>query len=206
MINISPGIIKFKRRLAFAAGCAIFPSGAGSPARKIAEKQGMVPKRSESGNGDKSFIRLFDILERISRSSGGLPGREIARETGVASSTVFRMLKFLTDRGFLLNIDRKYILGPSLVRMGDCARMQNPLPRIARPFLEELSERTMETVHLAVLRQDKVFYVDKVEGTRSVRMSSLTGSFAPVYCTGVGKALLAFQRAESREACLRRIL
>ncbi len=158
---------------------------------------------NKAKNGDKSFAKLFDIIEVISGRSGGLSGREIARSTGIAGSTVFRMLKFLTDNGWLLNIDRRYILGPALIRLGNCAQNQNLLQHIAHPFLEKLADSTTETVHLAVLRGSKVFYIDKVEGTRSLRMSSLTGSFSPVYCTGVGKALLAFQEAKIQEEFFR---
>ena len=84
------------------------------------------------------------------------------------------------------------MLGSGLIGLGLRAREQNPLHRIAHPLLVKLAAQTFETMHLAVLRGHEVCYYDKVEGGRNVRMGSLIGSLAPVYCTGVGKAILAF--------------
>lgn len=151
-------------------------------------------------NGDKSFSKLFDIIEQIAQTRDGLKGNRIAALTGNPVSTTFRMLKFMTDRNWLLNQDGRYTLGPGLVRLGALAQEQNPLQKCAHAFLTELADRTMETVHLAVLRGAEVCYLDKVEGRRSVRMASLIGSTAPVYCTGVGKAVLAYlPETERRE-------
>lgn len=144
-------------------------------------------------NGDKSFAKFMEVLNLIASAGSGLSGRDITERSGMAKSTVFRMLKYMTDCGLLINLGGCYILGPALVRLGNLAREHNPLLHVARPFLEKLAAATRETVHLAIFRGGRICYADKVEGTRSVRMRSLTGSFAPAYCTGVGKAILAFQ-------------
>lgn len=150
-------------------------------------------------DGEKSLARVFEILEAVGRSRCGLRGPEVAAALGVPVSTVFRMLKFLTDRGYLRKKETRYTLGPGLMRLGSVARGQNPLAQLARPLLTELSEETGETVHLAELRGSEVVYIDKVEGSRPVRMGSMIGRSSPCYCTGVGKALLAFQPAARRE-------
>lgn len=142
-------------------------------------------------DGDKSLAKLFEIIEAVGESRSGMKGRDIAEKTGYPVSTTFRMLKFLAERGYLRSESSLYTLGPGLIRLGAIASSQNPLLRISRPFLAELSEKTMETVHLAELRNDSVVYIDKVEGSRSVRMISLIGSRGPLYCTGVGKVILA---------------
>lgn len=153
-------------------------------------------------NGDKSFSKLFDIIELIGASRAGLRGRDIVERTGISTSTTFRMLKFMVDKGYLQNNGNCYTLGPGFVRLGTLAREQNPLQKMAHPFLEELAERTLETVHLAALRGKSICYFDKVEGRRSVRMSSLIGSSSPLYCTGVGKAILAFLPEKKRNELL----
>lgn len=142
-------------------------------------------------DGDKSLAKLFEIIEAVSETRTGMKGREVADKTGFPVSTTFRMLKFLAERGYLRSENSFYTLGPGLIRLGAIASDQNPLLRISRPFLAELSEKTMETVHLAELRGGSVIYIDKVEGSRSVRMISLIGSRGPLYCTGVGKVILA---------------
>ncbi len=121
-------------------------------------------------------------------------------------STAFRQLKFLAERGFLNNGgDGVYTLGSALVRLGNAAMRQNPLARRAHPVLAALSEATSETVHLAERRGDRVVYIDKVEGSRPVRMGSLIGNTSPLYCTGVGKAILAFLPDAERTGLLDRI-
>lgn len=148
--------------------------------------------RDGAKDGDKSFSKLFDIIEEIAASRSGLRGREVAERTGMPVSTTFRMLKFLVENGYLRSASSTYTLGLGIARLGNIAAAQNPLLKISRPILAELSARTMETVHLAELKDGQLLYVDKVEGVRSVRMGSLIGSFSPLHCTGIGKAILAF--------------
>lgn len=161
-----------------------------------------MPEEKLIRNGDKSFTKQFEIIQLISDTPRGLQGKEVVQKTGMATSTVFRILKFLTEKNMLLNRDGRYILGPAFLRWGSCAERQNPLRQLAHPLLEELAEQTTETVHIAILKGTQVCYIDKVEGTRSIRMSSLTGSVAPAYCTGIGKVLLAYQESRQLEDIL----
>ena len=150
-------------------------------------------------NGEKTLAKTFEILEAVSSSSGGLAGRRISERTGIPLSTAFRMIKFLTDAGYLCVREGRYTLGYGVLRLGNAASRQNPLACAGHRFLEELSAQTRETVHLAELRGTGVVYVDKVEGMRSVRMGSMIGHAGPLYCTGVGKAILAFLPEDERE-------
>lgn len=161
--------------------------------------------QENAGSGDKSLRKLLELLERISNSREGIKGRQLAEASGNSVSTTFRMLKLLTDEGYLLNRDGFYILGPSAVRLGYRAQEQNPLQKIVHPYLVQLSDQTKETVHLAGLRGTEVYYFDKMEGHRSVRMASLIGNTAPVYCTGVGKAIIAFLPQKKRAELLSQI-
>lgn len=65
----------------------------------------------------------------------------------------------------------------------------------ARPFLEDLVEKTGETTHLGIGDGISVVYLDKVETQHPVRMYSRVGALSPMYSTGIGKALLAFGEA-----------
>lgn len=157
-------------------------------------------------DGEKTMGKGLEVLELVGQSRNGLRGREIAEALGMPVSTAFRQLKFLAERGFLNNSgDGVYTLGSALVRLGNAAMRQNPLARRAHPVLAALAEATRETVHLAELRGDRVVYIDKVEGSRPVRMGSLIGNTSPLYCTGVGKAILAFLPDVERAALLDRI-
>lgn len=154
-------------------------------------------------DGEKTIGKGLELLELVGRSREGLRGKEIAEALGMPVSTAYRQLKFLADRDFLCNDGNGiYTLGSSLIRLGNAATRQNPLVRRAHPVLTALSEATSETVHLAERRGNAIVYVDKVEGSRPVRMGSMIGNTSPLYCTGVGKAILAFLPEPERESLL----
>ena len=144
-------------------------------------------------NGEKSLNKVFDIIEAAGRYRDGVTAKRLAEELGMPESTLFRMVKFLIERGYLRRNGAMLTLGAAALRLGGLAQRQNPPAQVAHGALAALSEQTCETVHLAELQGDHIIYVDKVEGSRSVRMASLIGSSGPLYCTGVGKVILAFQ-------------
>jgi DNA-binding IclR family transcriptional regulator len=144
-------------------------------------------------NGEKSLAKAFDVIETVGRIPNGIAAKDLAAEMGMPVSTLFRIVKFLVERRFLRKEDTLLTLGPAAARLGGQALRQNPLSRVAHPILAKLAEETCETVHLAELRNDAIVYIDKVEGSRSVRMGSLIGNLGEFYCSGVGKVILAFQ-------------
>jgi len=79
-----------------------------------------------------------------------------------------------------------------LVRLAHAAWQQSSLAPIARPFLDVLSGQLKETVHLAQLDHAQVLYIDKRNAAQPVKMFSDAGKVGPAYCTGVGKAMLAY--------------
>jgi IclR family transcriptional regulator, KDG regulon repressor len=91
------------------------------------------------------------------------------------------------------NETKKYSLGIGFVPLAMNVLENLDTRTIADPYLRAINEETQETIHLAVLLNDQVIYVDKRESFHSIRMYSLVGKAAPIHCTGVGKAVLAFQ-------------
>merc|ERR1711916_266133 len=85
-----------------------------------------------------------------------------------------------------------YSLGIRLMRLAHGAWKNASLAPIARPFIEDLSEKVGETVHLAQLDHGQVLFVDKLHKTDRFETLARVGQVAPAYCTGVGKAMLAF--------------
>ena len=74
--------------------------------------------------------------------------------------------------------------------LGMRALEQRPLVAMARPHIEALARRTGDTVHLGVLEDAEVFYLDKISGTRGLEMRSRVGLRMPIACTGLGKGLM----------------
>ncbi len=83
---------------------------------------------------------------------------------------------------------------------------QLEIKEVARTYLEKLRDLSGETTHLAVMDEEGVFCVDKIESARSIRMDSYIGQRAPIHCTAVGKLLLAHQPAEKIQRLLLREL
>ena len=142
-------------------------------------------------NGEKSFHKIFDLLELIGGSRDPQPVKALASRLGLPESTVYRILKFLTKRGYVERTPSGFFLGGCCLRLGGMAQEQNILSRLARPVLGKLAEDTLETVHLASLQGTHIVYIDKIEGVRSIRMGSMIGLSSPLHCTGIGKAMLA---------------
>jgi DNA-binding IclR family transcriptional regulator len=76
---------------------------------------------------------------------------------------------------------------------------------MAKPIMADLAAKAQETVNLAVLSDTEIFYIDKVDSPRSVGVMSKIGQRNPVYCTALGKVLLAFQTREEQERILKTI-
>ena len=118
---------------------------------------------------------------------------EAGREIGVASSTAHRLLDTLRYHGFVRQDaeSRAYEPGPALMELGLTAVRDLDLRRWAHPHMEALSEQVGETVHLLVLRGRDVLFIDAVEGTDPLRVTSRIGTIVPAYLTAGGRLLLA---------------
>jgi len=118
---------------------------------------------------------------------------DVARELSVVRSTAHRLLAMLEYWGFVTQDPRTeaYLPGDRLLGVGLAAVRQHPLREAARPILEDLVREVDETAHLAVLRGDRVLFLDVVESQRTIRAGSRVGDTLPAHLTSSGKALLA---------------
>jgi DNA-binding IclR family transcriptional regulator len=142
----------------------------------------------------RSLHRAIDILNLLSDGQPRLL-TQVSAAAGLNSSTAFRVLTTLTDRNFVERDAQtgKYRLGIASLELARAYQDGHHLRRLALPILQALRNETGETVHLAVLDHMDVVYLDKLQSFRAVGiMSSHVGARLPAYCTGLGKALLAF--------------
>jgi IclR family KDG regulon transcriptional repressor len=137
--------------------------------------------------------RAAQILDSFGFDHQELSVSEIGAKTGLHRSTAHRILMALEYNDLIKqNPDTgKYHLGIKLFKLGHQAVSQLNLREICRPFLMRIMNETQETVHLAVLDDDQVLYLDKVEGPHALRMPSRVGRRIPTYCTSLGKAMLS---------------
>ncbi|MBO5372918.1 MAG: IclR family transcriptional regulator [Lachnospiraceae bacterium] len=152
----------------------------------------------EEKNPIQSAERIFKILELLA-DKGDMGLLELSQELNLNKSTVHRMLSSLIYMGYAKQNEdtQKYSLSFKLVTLaGQLLERTNILP-IARPYLEELSLLSGETVHLVQREGNHILYIDKVESTTgSIRMVSHVGMVHPMYCSGVGKAIMSTMTEE----------
>ncbi|MDU4959154.1 MAG: IclR family transcriptional regulator [Sporomusaceae bacterium] len=139
----------------------------------------------------QSLQRALDLLEAIAGQSRPVPLREAAAATGLPKSTAYRLLGNLEHRGYVrCNQDGSYQLGLKFLVLSQQADQRFELKQLVRPFMLRLSELTRETIHLGMLQQGRVIYVDTIDSPQPIRLVACFGPSNPVHCTALGKALL----------------
>lgn len=157
--------------------------------------------------GIQSVQRALYILDRLANSKNGASASEIARELGVNRSTVFRLMETLMQEGYVRQDTRtkRYYLTMKVFSLGSRLLDQMDIRTSARGVLEALQKETGHTIHLGLRDLNEVVYIDKISGTNPIQMYSMIGRRAPLYCTGVGKAILAFLKDAEIEAFLQEV-
>jgi DNA-binding IclR family transcriptional regulator len=167
--------------------------------------------RKESSSVEKSYLihsldRAISVLEILSESNVPLSLAEICKQMNLHKSTVHRSLMVLERRELIQRtLGNRFHLGLKLYELGNRAVEQIDLRTRIQPYFRYLATQVGETVHLSILQKTSVIYLDKVEPNYGVCRNSKLGTSNPVYCTSMGKAMLAFQSEEIIEKIVSRI-
>jgi DNA-binding IclR family transcriptional regulator len=155
----------------------------------------------------QSVLKALNIMECLAAAAQPLSAQEVARRCSMSRPTAYRHLTTLLTRNYVATTqdDGHYQLGARVLNLSKSFLERLDLPELAKPDMRELSRVSGETVHLAVLDGTEMLYVAKVDGSRSVRMHCVIGTRNPVYCTAMGKAILAFLPQEQRASILDQI-
>ena len=145
-------------------------------------------------NIDGTVGKALEVLDQIAHFGRPVRFTEVLARSGHPKATLYRLVQTLTNLG-MLSYDSQtkcYTLGLRLVRLAHSAWRQSSLAPIARAHIDALSAKVGETIHLAQLDRGQVLYVDKRNAVRPIDMFSQAGKIGPAYCTGIGKAMMAF--------------
>jgi DNA-binding IclR family transcriptional regulator len=136
-----------------------------------------------------TLARGLDILELFAADSPELTQTEISERLGLPVPTVHRLVKLLTERGWLARdgASRRLRLGLGAARLLPAVR----LPDLAREPLRAMADRSGETVNLATLDGSDVLYLVSERGSNLLTLRSHVGLRLPVHATALGKCLLA---------------
>lgn len=154
----------------------------------------------------KTLGKLIRVLDCFSTTDRSLSVSEIARRCDLPRSTAHRSILALKEVGFLEQdrVRDSYRLGLRLFQLGTTVLNNMDLQREARPIVEALSALTHENVHLCVFDGERMVFVERATGgPTGAHNEMIIMEISPCYCTGVGKASLAFQSEQTIERVIR---
>jgi len=153
----------------------------------------------------QAVIKTITLLEALTHKDE-MGVTELAKRVAGNKSTVYRFLNTLKELGYVRQNPQseQYSLTLKMYITGSVVLDRIGVIKAALPIMEKLARETRETIHLATLDEGRLVYLHKIDSNQSLRvtMMSKVGHTAPFYCTGVGKALLAFQPEEIRKNIL----
>ena len=142
-------------------------------------------------SGVQSVERIFQLIESLAAHPAGAGLQRLAQDTDLAKSTVHRLLASLVSLGYAAQDENgRYRLTLKMFELSSGIVTSMDIMDVAKVHLERLAQRTGEAVHLVIRDGQDIVYIYKTE-SGPMRMSSRVGLRSPLYCTGVGKAILA---------------
>lgn len=152
-----------------------------------------MDKQKETKNPVQSAERIFQVMELLAEN-GEMGLMEISAALELHKSTVHRLLMSLIYMGYAKQDEetQKYMLSYKIVGMAGKVLERMDILKVAKPYLERLSDLSGETVHLVQREGNNILYIYKIEArVGTIRMVSHVGMVHPMYCSGVGKAIMA---------------
>lgn len=150
--------------------------------------------------------KAIAILDLLAKSDEELTVTEIHQELGIPKATAFMLLNVLERHQMVTKSSQhRYTIGIKLYELGSTYVSKLDIVRIARPFLEQLLERTNLTVHLGAIYDHRVIFIDKIEPKSFVRFSTFPGMRSDIHTSSLGKAMAAHLTEPELDAIVAKI-
>jgi IclR family pca regulon transcriptional regulator len=144
---------------------------------------------------DKNFIaslqKGLDVLTCFGRQHSRLTVSEVARLTQSTPASARRSLLTLHTLGYLDSDGKRFWMLPKALLVAHAYLASRPMPAVAQPLLDALSERTRESASLGLLLEDDAIIIARSTARRSLSTGLGIGSRLPAYCAALGRVLLA---------------
>jgi len=144
--------------------------------------------------GPRSLMRVLRTFSLLSRVPEGISMSELTSALQTPKSSLLNLVRPLVADSYLVNVGGFYRLGPAAFRMSAGILSAWNFSKIVRPFMEELSLRTEETVLLGVINREPgvITYLETIESPHPVRYHVAAGTTRPLYASSAGRLLLAY--------------
>lgn len=149
----------------------------------------------------QAIDRALQVISLLGTKPSGASLQELSSATGIPKPSLHRILSSMRDRGFAsqLKPGGSYLLGPAALEAAFRFHSSLDLRQLLRPLMDEIQDFSGQTIHLATIDGPEVVYLDKLESSIGVRLTSVIGGRNPAHATGVGKALLSRQLRTTEE-------
>lgn len=152
-----------------------------------------------------SLLRALDLIDHMAAAGTPLSLQRLSDLVGRPAPTVHRLLRTLELRNYVENIDGGYRLTLKMFDIGTAVVSSIDIVSEARPICQRLCEALHETVNMAVRSGTSAIYITKIESPRSLRLVTNLGTRVPLYCTALGRALVAFEPEHVRSELMNQI-
>src|SRR3990170_797529 len=150
----------------------------------------------------QSVDRVIGLLDALGQAGRPLNVRELSTQVHLPRPTIYRLMQTLASHGLVPPAGGGFVLGPRILALAAQRLEQGELRAVGHGRPRGARDQTAETVHLAVLEQGHVVYIDKIESPGPLRMASAVGKIMPAHCTALGKAMLACLPADTARRIL----
>ena len=147
----------------------------------------------------KSLYKALRMLDYFDDSHPERGVSELALLTGELKSTVHNILQTFVLAGFVQKdpAGGSYRLGEKILQLSNTYYQSNPVFQNIKQDMQAISEKTGETLYFVTITELEVLYIESAFPSRSMPAGRIMGFRAPLYCTGVGKAILAYQSEDA---------
>ena len=175
--------------------------------RKSVEPRVGIEAEAEGRDGGvQSVDRALTLIETLAEDDEGYRLTDLAVRTGLSTSTVHRLLTTLEKRRFV-QFDRseaKWHIGVRSFSVGSTFARRRNFVAHAMPYLRKLRDQTRETANLAVVDDETIIVLTRVESREIMRSLTKVGGRVAMVASGVGKAVLATYSDEDVSAIIHR--
>lgn len=153
-----------------------------------------APATEQDVTGPRSLARLISLFDALSSRPDGMSLAELNVALDTPKSSLLNLLRPLVSEGYLVHSGGCYRLGPSMFRLAAGVMSAWSFPKIIRPSMEELVERTGESALLGVLSREAevMTYVEIIDSPHPIRYQIPVGTIRPLYASSAGRLLLAY--------------